>query len=360
MLNYKFKKSDKIISNNSSTFIIAEAGVNHNGSEKLALELINAASQSGADAIKFQTFNTKKLVSIYAETADYQKKNTNESNQFSMLNKLELSKETHIKIFEKCQELNIEFLSTPFDIESAVFLVNLGMKKIKIPSGEITNLSFIKELASFNLPIILSTGMSSIDEVKDAVSTIKKMREIKNFSHPLDEMLTILHCTSNYPTKYEDVNLKAIQTLEEKFSMPVGYSDHTLGIDVASLAVVMGAKIIEKHFTLDKSMLGPDHKASLNPEELCLMIKKIKETEVCLGDGIKEAQKNEIPIKELVRRSVALKLDKKKGETLNSEDLILLRPGNGISPIELKKVFGKKIKKDTLKGTILCWSDINL
>lgn len=360
MLNHKIKISHKNISNHSPTYIIAEAGVNHNGSEELSLEMISVASKSGANAIKFQTFDTNKLVSKDAKSAAYQIKSTNEPNQFSLLKKLELSRESLLKIFEKCQDLNIEFLSTPFDLDSAGFLVELGMKKIKIPSGEITNLTFIRELASFNLPMILSTGMSSIAEVHDAVSEIKKLRKLKKFRQPLHDVLTILHCTSNYPTKHEDVNLKAIRTLESEFSIPVGYSDHTPGIDVSPLAVAIGAKVIEKHFTLDKNMIGPDHKASLNPEELSLMIKKIKETEICLGNGIKEPRNSEIAIKEIVRRSVALKLDKKKGETLKAEDLILLRPGIGISPAELKKVFGKKINKDTSKGTILFWDDLTI
>jgi len=348
------------ISNHSSTYIIAEAGVNHNGSEQLSLDMISVASKSGANAIKFQTFDTQKLVSKNAKSAEYQIKSTNESNQFSLLKKLELSRDSLFKIFEKCQDMNIEFLSTPFDIDSAGFLVDLGMKKIKIPSGEITNLTFIRELASFNLPLILSTGMSSISEVHGAVSEIKKLRKIKKFNQPLNEMLTLLHCTSNYPTKLEDVNLKAIETLAKEFSIPVGYSDHTLGTDVSPLAVAIGAKVIEKHFTLDKSMIGPDHEASLNPEELSLMIKKIKETEICLGTGIKEPRNSEIAIKEAVRRSVALKLDKKKGETLRAEDLILLRPGSGISPTELDKVFGKKINKNISSGTIIFWDDLSL
>jgi N,N'-diacetyllegionaminate synthase len=360
LLHHNIKISHKNILNYSPTYIIAEAGVNHNGSEKLSLEMVSLASKAGADAIKFQTFDTNKLVSKDAKSATYQLKSSNEPNQFSMLKKLELPRESLLKIFEKCQDLNIEFLSTPFDIDLAHFLVELGMKKIKIPSGEITNLTFIRELASFNLPIILSTGMSSIAEVHDAVSEIKKLRKIKKFNQPLDEMLTILHCTSNYPAKYEDVNLKAIQTLKSEFSIPVGYSDHTPGTDVAPLAVAIGAKVIEKHFTLDKSMIGPDHKASINPEELCLMIKKIKETEICLGNGIKEPRNSELAIKEIVTRSVGLKVDKKKGATLKAEDLILLRPGSGISPAELKKVFGKKINKDSSRGTILFWDDISL
>ena len=340
-------------------YIIAEAGVNHNGSEKLALEMIDVASESGADAIKFQTFKAINLASKYSQTADYQKNNTNEVSQLSMLKKLEISERLHLKLFEKCKALNIEFLSTPFDSDSAKFLIDLGMNKIKIASGEITNLPFIEELSKFNVPMILSTGMSSLEEVKDAVFTIKNMRIKNKFSEPLSHILTLLHCTSNYPTKLQDLNLRAIQTLSSELQIPVGYSDHSEGIKVASLAVAMGARVIEKHFTLDKNMDGPDHRASLSPEELFQMIKEIRETEVIMGDGAKLPKLSEIPIRELVRRSVVLVSHKIIGETLDFEDLKILRPGNGIPPSEIQKVVGKKVIKDVKKGSILRWSDLS-
>jgi len=343
----------------SKCYVIAEAGVNHNGSERLAIQMIDWASASVADAVRFQTFKAKELASIYTNITDYQKNNTNEKNQFSMLEKLEISKGLHIKLFDKCNDLNIEFLSTPFDIDSAKFLIDLGMKKIKIPSGEITNLPFIEKLSEFNIPMILSTGMSSLEEVKDVVKTIQKIRKINKFTDSLSQVLTILHCTSNYPAKYQDVNLKAMHTLSSEFKVPVGYSDHTKGIKVASLAVAMGAKVIEKHFTLDKNMDGPDHQASLDPKELFKMIEEIRETEECLGSGVKLPRSSEIPIRDLVRRSVALAKDKNIGETLELGDLKILRPGDGIPPVDLQKVAGKIIIKDLKKGCILRWSDLS-
>jgi N,N'-diacetyllegionaminate synthase len=343
----------------NNCYIIAEAGVNHNGSEAAGIELIEVAKRSGADAIKFQTFKAKNLASFYSDTAYYQKINTKESNQYSMLKKLEISKKMHIKFFNKCKDLNIDFLSTPFDLDSANFLISLGMKKLKISSGEITNLPFIQDLAKLNIPIILSTGMSSMEEVKIAVSVIKNTRDENKLKRPLSEVLTILHCTSNYPAEFKDINLNAMKSMSDSLSIPVGYSDHSKGILVSSLAVAMGARVIEKHFTLDKKMDGPDHKASLTPDELSNMITQIRETEKCLGDGIKIAKKSEISTRDLVRRSVALLNDKNKGEVLNLKDLTVLRPGNGIPPVELKNIVGKKIIKSLKKGQILTKKDID-
>ncbi len=339
-------------------YIIAEAGVNHNGSNELAIKLVKVAAESGADAVKFQTFKAESLVSQMARTAEYQKLQTGEDSQFSMLKKLEISEELHIKLIDQCKKSGIEFLSTPFDIESAKFLLDLGMKKIKVPSGELTNIPFIKELANYNVPMIVSTGMSTLSEVKDAVEAIQNVREIKQFKRPLNEMLTILHCTSNYPAKYKDINLRAMQTLENEFNIPVGYSDHTEGIFVSVSAVAMGATLIEKHFTLDKDMPGPDHKTSLNPEELKEMVKQIRAVEQCLGSGIKAPMENELPVRVLVRRSVVLTSDKKANEVLKLEDLILLRPGHGIAPVDMKKVVGKKLLVDYKSGSTLQWSDL--
>jgi len=240
-----------------SCFIIAEAGVNHNGSEDLAFKLIDIAANAGADAIKFQTFKAEHLVLRGTSTAEYQQRHTGASDQFQMLKELELSDALHLKLFERCQDRGIEFMSTPFDLDAADMLMNLGMKHLKIPSGELTNLPFIKKLASYNCPIILSTGMSSINEVKDAVNCIHDERKKLGYSQPLSERLTLLHCTSNYPTKPEDVNLKAMVSLKNTFSLPVGYSDHTEGCLISTAAVAMGAAVIEKHFTLDKTLPGP-------------------------------------------------------------------------------------------------------
>jgi N,N'-diacetyllegionaminate synthase len=275
-----------------------------------------------------------------------------------MLKKLEISEELHIKLIDQCKQSGIEFLSTPFDVESAKFLLDLGMKKIKVPSGELTNIPFIKELANYDMPMIVSTGMSTLAEVKDAVEAIQNIREIKQFKRPLSEMLTILHCTSNYPAKYKDINLRAMQTIENEFNTPVGYSDHTEGVFVSVSAVAMGATLIEKHFTLDKDMLGPDHKASLNPEEFKEMVRQIRGVEQCLGSGIKAPMENELPIRALVRRSVVLKSDKKANEVLELEDLILLRPGHGVAPVDMKMVVGKKLLVDYKSGSTLQWSDL--
>lgn len=339
-------------------FIIAEAGVNHNGSDKIALELVEAAAKSGADAVKFQSFKAKNLASKEASTAEYQKLQTSENSQLDMLRKLEISEELHIKLIAKCAQLGIEFLSTPFDIDIAKYLLDLGMKRIKIPSGELTNIPFIKKLAGFDVPIILSTGMSSLKEVNDAVNAIKLVRQDKNYYRPLNQMLTVLHCTSNYPAKYEDINLSAMKTMERELEVPIGYSDHSKGFFVSVSAVALGAILIEKHFTLDKEMLGPDHLASINPNELKEMVKQIRSIEKCLGNGIKVPTESELPVRDLVRRSIVMAKDKKAGDVIELSDLTLLRPGNGIPPADMEKVIGKKLLVDCKPNKIIQWSDL--
>lgn len=341
------------------SFIIAEAGVNHNGSEELALRMIEAAASAGADAIKFQSFSSEKLVSKNANTTEYQKNNTGEANQYSMLKKLEMSELIQHKIFKYCDKLGIEFMSTPFDEVAAEFLISLGMKKIKISSGEITNIPFLKQLASFNLPLILSTGMSSMAEVSNAISIIKSEYKLNISSKNSEFALSLLHCTSNYPTKIKDVNLKAMQSMANEFSLPVGYSDHTEGLLMPVVAAAMGATIIEKHFTLDRNLPGPDHSSSLNPEELKEMVRQIREVEECLGDGVKIPRKSEIPVRELVRRSVVLKVDKIAGDEIQLSDLELLRPGNGIQPEDMTKILGRKLLDDCKAGTTLQWELLN-
>lgn len=342
------------------SFVIAEAGVNHNGSTELALQLIDAAARAGADAVKFQTFKAESLVAEGTSTAEYQKKNAGDDDQFSMLKRLELSEHQHQQLIAHCNSLNIEFMSTPFDIESAYFLVSQGMKRIKVPSGELTNLPFIRQLVSFDKPMILSTGMSSLQEVKDAVACFLQERKKLGLNKKLlSGELTILHCTSNYPAHYNDVNLRAMQSMAKELNLPVGYSDHTDGVLVSPVAVAMGATIIEKHFTLDKNLPGPDHKASLEPDELEQLILHIRMVEQSMGDGIKEPRDNELPVRDLVRRSVTLVVDKEIGEELFDQDIKLLRPGNGIQPRDLGDVIGKKLKYKLKAGQTLHWKDLD-
>lgn len=342
-----------------SCFIIAEAGVNHNGSDDLALQLVEAAAKAGADAVKFQTFKAETLVAKGTATAEYQKEQTGSSDQFSMLKKLEMSESLHVKLIEHCKLNDIEFMSTPFDIDAAKFLIGLGMERLKVPSGELTNLPFIRELAAFNKPMIISTGMASLDEVEEAVSVIREERESRGFSEPLNKMLVVLHCTSNYPAKLEDVNLRAMQTMADELNLPVGYSDHTQGIVISVAATAMGASLIEKHFTLDRNLPGPDHKASLEPGELELMVQQIRQVATSLGDGIKKPRESELPVRELVRRSVTLVTDKAAGDIVQANDLVLLRPGSGIPPKQLQQVVGKRMKTDKKSGAVLNWQDLS-
>lgn len=346
------------LNNMEKTFVIAEAGVNHNGSEELALQLVETAAKAGADAVKFQTFKAETLVSKSAATAEYQKKQTGSDDQFSMLKQLELTDALHLKLIEHCRKHNIEFMSTAFDLDAASFLIGLGMDRLKVPSGELTNLPFIRDLVAFNKPIILSTGMANMDEVKQAVEVVREERVARGFCEPLADILTILHCTSNYPARVEDVNLKAMQTMAEELFLPVGYSDHTNGIFVSVSAVAMGARVIEKHFTLDRDLPGPDQKASLEPAELALMIQQIRQIEACMGDGIKAPRESELPVRDLVRRSVTLSNDKATGEAIQADDLVLLRPGTGIAPKYLNDVVGKQLKTSLKAGSILSWPDL--
>jgi len=342
----------------NTCFIVAEAGVNHNGSEELAMQLVEAAAKAGADAVKFQTFKADSLVAKGTAAAEYQQQHTGCSDQFEMLKKLELADDLYQKIIDFCDTCNIEFMSTAFDLDAARFLLSLGMQRLKVPSGELTNLPFIRELAALDKPMILSTGMANLAEVNDAVVTIRAVRKEYGFPDPLEEVVSILHCTSNYPARREDVNLKAMQTMASKFELPVGYSDHTDGTLVSVAAVAMGAMIIEKHFTMDKKLPGPDHQASLEPESLKLMIQQIRQIEVCIGDGRKQPCESELPVRDLVRRSVALLSDKEDGDILSVEDLILLRPGTGIQPKKLEQLIGRQLKVAKKAGTLLDWMDL--
>lgn len=342
----------------AKTFIIAEAGVNHNGDEDLAMEMVNTAARCGADAVKFQTFSADKLVTVAARKADYQQRETGDGNQHAMLKALEISAALHRKLFARCAEMGIEFMSTPFDEEAADFLLELGMSRIKIPSGEITNEPFLAFLAAKGVPLILSTGMASLEEVRRAVEIIETTRKSAGFAEPVASVLTILHCTSNYPANCADVNLRAMQSIARELSVPVGYSDHTLGLAISTAAVAMGAVVIEKHFTLDRSMQGPDHSASLSPEELAHLVRQIREVEAALGSPIKQPAASELPVRALVRRSVTAAQAIRAGEAITEQALTLLRPGTGITPAEMYKVLGKRASRDIDAGTTLQWSDL--
>jgi len=324
-----------------SVFIIAEAGVNHNGSIELAKKLIDVASQAGADAVKFQTFKAEKLVSKNAVKADYQKENMNESDdsQFNMLRKLELDVNTHKELMHYCDAKGIMFLSTPFDHESIEMLNTLGLEIFKIPSGEITNLPYLRDIGSLQKKVILSTGMADIGEIEDALDIL-----IEAGTPKVD--ITLLHANTMYPTPMEDVNLRAMQTIGSTFDVAFGYSDHTLGIEVDVAAVAMGASVIEKHFTLDKSMEGPDHKASLEPSELIEMVKSIRNIELALGSGVKKPSKSEIPNMRVARKSLVAACTIKKGELFSEENIAIKRPGNGINPMRFDEIIGTTAQKD--------------
>ncbi|WP_298623592.1 N-acetylneuraminate synthase [uncultured Legionella sp.] len=337
-----------------SCFVIAEAGVNHNGDIQLAKELVHAAKEAGADAVKFQTFKADTIVTKAAEKAEYQKNNaSNSSTQHEMLKNLELSEEAHYQLSDLAAALGIEFMSTGFDEGTIDFLIALGVKRLKIPSGEITNIPYLEHVARTGLPLIISTGMCDLEEVRQAVETVSPF-----YGEHIKEKLTLLHCTSNYPALFQDVNLKAMHTLAQEFNLPVGYSDHTLGLLVPTLAVGMGACVIEKHFTLDKSLPGPDHNASMTPEEMKQMMQAIRDAELALGNGIKKPADNELPIRALVRRSLTLRHALTKGTRISKDDLILLRPGFGISPAELPKVIGAKVSLNLPEGSTLLWDYI--
>ena len=321
-----------------SVYIIAEAGVNHNGSLEIAKEMVDSAKAAGADCIKFQTFVSKNIVSKNAKKAEYQQQNTaaNES-QLEMLKKLELSFEEFIELNNYCRSKDIEFLSTGFDFDSIDFLSSLNMKRWKIPSGEITNLPYLIKIAKLNKPIILSTGMSTMEEIKDALEVLVKYGAGE---------ITVLHCTTEYPTPYVDVNLSAMNTIKQELNVPVGYSDHTKGIHISIAAVARGATVIEKHFTLNRKMEGPDHKASLEPIELKEMVNAIRNTEVAIGDGNKIPAGSELKNIVIARKSIVANRCIKKGEAFTEENITVKRPGNGISPMKWFEVIGNIANRD--------------
>ncbi|MES2755189.1 MAG: N-acetylneuraminate synthase [Pseudomonadota bacterium] len=338
------------------TFVIAEAGVNHNGDEQLAHRLVLAAADAKADAIKFQTFSADRLVRRGAATAAYQQAATGEADQYTLLKSLELSRDAHHRLFAACGSAGIEFMSTPFDEEAADFLVGLGVRRLKVPSGEITNVPFLRHLARTGLPLILSTGMADLAEVQAALATIAV--EVGVSPTELSDRVTILHCTSNYPAAFGDVNLRAMATIAAVTGLPVGYSDHTLGLAVSTAAVALGATVIEKHFTLDRDLAGPDHKASLTVAELTDLIAQIRATEAALGGVEKRATDAELAVRALVRRSVAIDRPVAQGEMLTLDRLIMLRPADGISPAEIDRVIGRRAARDLPAGATLRWSDL--
>ena len=334
--------------------IIAEAGVNHNGDITIAKKLIDAAANAEVDYVKFQTFKAETIVSPTAKKAIYQTKNINDrsDSQFQMLKKLELSHEDHLILIEYCNQKNIKFFSTAFDVDGVHYLDKLGLDRFKIPSGEMTNFPYLRAIAQKNKPIILSTGMGALGEIEEALSVLLQYGAKR-------EDITILHCNTEYPTPMEDVNLMAMITIGQAFGVKIGYSDHTLGIEVPIAATALGAIVIEKHFTLDRNLPGPDHKASLEPEELKAMVIAIRNIEKAIGgNGRKEPSLSESKNKDIARKSIHIKRNIKAGEILTESDIIALRPGDGISAMQWNKVIGKKIHIDKLENEKLNWSDL--
>jgi len=331
----------------NKTLIIAEAGVNHNGNINLAKKLIDAAANAGADYVKFQTFVAENCISTFAEKAEYQIENTKKKNetQLEMVKKLELSFEDHFKLINHCELRNIKFLSTAFDFESIEFLKD-KLDFYKIPSGEITNLPYLEKVAKLGLSIVMSTGMATMQEVKDAFNVL-----VKNGLKKDD--ITILHCNTEYPTPMEDVNLTAMLSIKKELGVKIGYSDHTLGIEIPIAAVALGAKVIEKHFTLDKTMEGPDHIASLEPVELKAMVTAIRNIEKALGNGIKTPSKSEQKNIRIARKSIVASTKIKKGDIFSKENITVKRPGTGISAMKWYEVLGTQAKKDYIVDELI-------
>ena len=334
----------------SHVFVIAEAGVNHNGSLDLALKLVDAAKSSGADAVKFQTFRADLLATRSAHKAAYQERTTaNSESQFQMLQRLELDEAAHRRLIEHCREVGIQFLSSPFDAQSADLLDAMDLPLYKIPSGEITNLPFLEHLAGKGRPLILSTGMSTLGEVEEAVELLKTAGATE---------LTLLHCVTEYPAPYADVNLRAMLTLKMAFGLPVGYSDHTPGIEIAIAAVALGAEVIEKHFTLDRSLPGPDHAASLEPGELQQMVTAIRHVEAALGNGIKAPAACELPNISVARKSLVALRPLPAGHRLTAGDLDIKRPGNGLAPKMIPALIGRTLRAGLDKDEVITWDHL--
>lgn len=332
--------------------IIAEAGVNHNGDRNLAKDMIDVAAEAGCDIVKFQTFRSEDVASRYAPKALYQETRTekNES-QLDMLRKLELTMDDHVFLVDHCTKRKVEFLSTPFDLMSVELLSKLGMQTFKLPSCDLTHLPYLKKIGELNKKIILSTGMATLGEIENAL-------EILVDAGTSRENISLLHCHSNYPTKMHEVNLLAMQTMQHAFKLQVGFSDHTEGVEVAIAAVALGASIIEKHFTLDKDMQGPDHKASLNPSELQAMVRYIRNIEQAMGDGIKKPTTIELENRKTMRKSVHFMRDLEKGVVISEKDLIMKRPGGGVSPMLMDLVIGRELTCHVSQDMQFCWRQV--
>jgi N-acetylneuraminate synthase len=357
-----------------NTYIIAEAGVNHNGSLVIAKKLIDAAKEAGADAVKFQTFKTEKTISKKAPKAEYQKSLTGDTeSQFDMVKKLELDEKSHYELVDYAQKKGIKFLSTAFDVESVDLLIKLGIDVLKIPSGEVTNALLMHKIASKGLPIIISTGMCTLGDIEQALGVVAfgylKMEHpaIENFRTAyfskegqkiLKEKVTLLHCTTEYPAPLDEVNLNAMLTLKNAFDLPVGYSDHTNGINVSIGAAALGAVLIEKHFTLDKDMPGPDHQASLEPDELKAMVIGIREVEKALGTSQKLVSASERKNLDIARKSLTANNDIQQGDIFTEDNIIIMRPGSGISPMHYWELIGKKATKSYQKDDMIGFSEI--
>lgn len=325
--------------------IIAEAGVNHNGSFELAKKMVDAAKEAGVDYVKFQTFNPKKLVSQYAEKAEYQKETTgSDETQLQMLQKLTLTEDHFLSLRDYCRKVGIGFISTPFDLDSIAFLETFDMDFWKVPSGEVTNLPYLEAIARTKRKVVMSTGMCDMNEIQDAIEVLEKNGTPE---------ITLLHCNTQYPTPYEHVNLSAMNSIRDALHKEVGYSDHTQGIEVPIAAVAMGATVIEKHFTLDKNMEGPDHKASLNPIELQQMVEAIRNIEQAIGNGLKEPSSSELANMAVARKSIVASRDIKQGEIFSEENLTTKRPGTGISPMKWYEVIGKVAPRDFSEDEII-------
>ncbi len=332
-------------------FIIAEAGVNHNGNLDLALQLVDKAAEAGADAVKFQTFKSEKLVSPKASKANYQVETTgNNESQLDMIRRLELSTSDHEAIIERCKEQGICFLSTPFDLESVDLLESLGVPAYKLPSGEITNLPLLKHVAKTEKMIFLSTGMSYLGEVEQAVNAIRSTSNAE---------IILLQCVSNYPADPSDVNLRAMHTMAQAFQVEVGYSDHTPGDAVTLAAVALGARVIEKHFTLDRELPGPDHRSSLEPHEITEMVRSVRTVEAALGNGIKAPAKSEANTASVARKSLVIVRDMSAGERLGTGDIAILRPGTGLAPSLFESVLGRTLGSNIESGTPLQWEHLS-
>lgn len=342
--------------NPRSTFVIAEAGVNHNGDPKMAIALADAALAAGADAVKFQTFRAEDVVSASAPTADYQRTNTGATSQFEMIKALELDEEGHRAVARHCERIGIEFFSTPFSPQAVDLLMGLGVRRIKLPSGEITNRPLLQKAAGTGLPLLLSTGMSTLDEVRTAVGWIEQVWA--GGTRPTaSPALVVLHCTSAYPAPADALNLRAIRALADAFpELPVGYSDHSQGIEAALAAVALGATVIEKHLTLDKSLPGPDHRASADPAEFAALVAALRRLEPMLGDGIKRPHPVEANTRDVARRSVVSTRELPAGHVLTEDDLALRRPGTGIEPDRIESLPGRRLREAVAADVPLQWT----